>query len=314
MNAAIRAVARAGIQAGWEVIGFRRGYAGLIDDVAIELDARSVANIVQRGGSILDTTREDRFHDPAARARARSVLADHECSALITIGGEGTQAGAATLQSEWDGAVIGIPSTIDNDLGGTDRSIGFDTACNTALEAIDRIRDTASTLDRLFLIEVMGRHSGFIALEVAIGGGAEAVLLPEVPFDCEALAKVIQSNYERGKLSCIIVVAEGAHPGGARGLLQEMDARGVSLEAQPGAGARVTILGHIQRGGNPTVRDRVLASRLGVVAVDAATKGRKDILLGVSSRAICETKFAEALMEKREIDPTLLALVHTLAG
>ncbi len=314
MNAAIRAVVRAGTRAGWDVIGFRRGYSGLIDDVAIDLDARAVANILQRGGSILDTAREDRFHDPAARERARSVLTNRGCMALITIGGNGTQTGASKLQSVWNGAVIGIPSTIDNDLGGTDRSIGFDTACNTALEAIDRIRDSANTLDRLFLVEVMGRHCGFIALDVAIGGGAEAVLLPEVPFDCDALAQIVQGNYERGKLSCIIVVAEGAFPGGARGVLDEMDARGVSLEAAQGAGARVTILGHIQRGGNPTVRDRVLASRLSVAAVDAAACGRRNLLVGVSSRSICETGFAEALMEKREIDPTQLALVNTLAG
>ncbi|MGH7563422.1 MAG: ATP-dependent 6-phosphofructokinase [Gemmatimonadota bacterium] len=314
MNAAIRAVVRTAAHAGWDVIGFRRGFCGLIDDDAIPLTPRSVANVLQRGGSVLDTAREARFHDEAVRRAACDVLARRRCRALITIGGEGTQHGATHLQSMWDGAVLGVASTIDNDLGGTDQSIGFDTACNTALEAIDRVRDTAHALERLFFIEVMGRNRGFIALEVAVGGGAEAVVLPEVELDPAALVEVIRGNYRRGKLSCIIVVAEGAHPGGARGLLQELDDRSPGLRDLPGAGPRVTILGHIQRGGNPTVRDRVLASRLASAATHAAIEGRRDLLFGLRGQAVCATPIAEALAENKAIDRSLLELVNTLAG
>lgn len=313
MNAAIRAVVRASSSAGWEAVGFRQGYTGLLEDLSVPLSPRSVANIVQRGGSILDTSRDRRFVDLGARQRACEVLARNGCSALVAIGGEGTQSGAAALQECWDGTVVGVASTIDNDLGGTDFSIGFDTACNTALEAIDRIRDTANALDRLFFIEVMGRRRGFIALEVAVAGGAEAVLLPEVPLDAEWLLEVIRQNQARGKVSCIVVVAEGAHPGGARGLLHEMDekSRGSSL---PGADPRVTILGHIQRGGNPSVRDRVLASRLGTAAANAAVTGRGSLLFGMRGPSVCATPIREALAEKREIDHSLLALVNALAG
>ncbi len=314
MNAAIRAVVRTAAGSGWDVIGFRRGFCGLIDDDAIPLTPRSVANVLQRGGSILETARETRFRDEAIRRAACDVLTRRRCRALITIGGEGTQNGAARLQSMWDGGVLGIASTIDNDLGGTDQSIGFDTACNTALEAIDRIRDTAHALDRLFFIEVMGRNRGFIALEVAVGGGAEAVVLPEVKLDSAELLEVIRGNYRRGKLSCIVVVAEGAHPGGARGLLQELEERTPSLRDLPGAGPRVTILGHIQRGGNPTVRDRVLASRLASTATRAAVEGRRDLLFGVRGQAVCATPIAEAVAERKEIDRSLLELVNMLAG
>ena len=174
---------------------------------------RHVANILQRGGSIIDTSRDVRFKTVEGRRCAITTLQDNGCSALVVIGGEGSQHGSAALQAEWDGAVVGVASTIDNDLGGTDQSIGFDTACNTALEAIDRIRDTANALDRLFFVEVMGRNCGFIALDVAIGGGAEAVLVPEEPFDMARLVKLIRGNYDRGKISCIVVVAEGAITG-----------------------------------------------------------------------------------------------------
>jgi len=314
MNAAIRGVVRCVSAAGSEVIGIRRGFCGLIDCIMNPLGPRDVANILQRGGSILDTSREPRFLDPALRRQAIRTLERERFDALVAIGGNGTQQGARLLQSEWSGSVIGVASTIDNDLGGTDTSIGFDTACNTALEAIDRIRDTANSLDRLFFIEVMGRKAGFIALEVAVGGGAEAVLLPEVELDTDWLVEVIRSNHERGKISCIVVVAEGAHPGGARGLLLEIDE---SLQAHGllgSADARVTILGHIQRGGNPTVRDRVLASRLSTAAARAALSNERGLLFGVRGNKAHATPFDEALAEKKEIDHTLLELVNELAG
>jgi 6-phosphofructokinase 1 len=314
MNAALRAAVRTAAHAGWEAVGFRRGYTGLLDDLAVPLGPRDVANILQRGGSILDTSRERRFVEPAMRAQAIDTLERHECRALVVVGGEGSQYGAATLHQQWDGAVVGVPSTIDNDLGGTDQSIGFDTACNTALEAIDRIRDTATALDRLFFIEVMGRNRGFIALDVAVGGGAEAVLLPEVRLDAEWLVEVIRANNERGKASCIIVVAEGAHPGGARGLLQEIEDRLVRIGLPGAAEPRVTILGHIQRGGNPTIRDRVLASRLACAASSAAIDGRRGMLFGVRGADVRATPIVEAIAEEKQIDRSLLDMVNTLAG
>ncbi len=312
MNAAVRAVVRTAVNADCRTTGFMRGYSGLIDDVSRPLGPRDVANIIQRGGSILETSRERRFREPEWRDKAIDTLRRHALDALVVIGGEGSQTGASIVQSEWDGAVLGVASTIDNDLGGTDFSIGFDTACNTALDAIDRIRDTAHTLDRLFFIEVMGRRRGFIALDVALGGGAEAVLLPEIPLDTSALVEIVRRNFGRGKLACIIVVAEGAHPGGARGLLQELDERMDSLDLA-GVDARVTILGHIQRGGNPTVRDRVLASRLGRAAALAAIEGRRDRLFGVRGADVCETPIAEAVTEVKRIDRSLLDAVNSLA-
>lgn len=314
MNAAIRGVVRCVSAAGGEAIGIRRGFCGLIDRVLEPLGPRDVANILQRGGSILDTSREPRFLDPGMRRRAIETLEREGLDALVTIGGSGTQQGACLIQQDWDGCVLGVASTIDNDLGGTDTSIGFDTACNTALEAIDRIRDTANSLDRLFFIEVMGRRAGFIALEVAVGGGAEAVLLPEVELDTDWLVEVIRANHERGKISCIVVVAEGAHPGGARGLLQEIETPLATMGLPGSADARVTILGHIQRGGNPTVRDRVLASRLATYAARAALAGSRGLLFGVRGNTVCETPFDIALAEKKAIDHTLLAMVNELAG
>jgi 6-phosphofructokinase 1 len=314
MNAAIRGVVRAVSAGSGEVVGIRRGFCGLIDGVFEPLGPRDVANIIQRGGSILDTSREPRFLDPAIRSKAIETLERERVDALIAIGGNGTQRGALLVQQEWGGAVLGVASTIDNDLGGTDTSIGFDTACNTALEAIDRIRDTAHSLDRLFFIEVMGRRAGFIALEVAVGGGAEAVLLPEVELDTEWLVNVIRSNQQRGKVSCIVVVAEGAHPGGARGLLLEIEAPLARLGLPGSADARVTILGHIQRGGNPTVRDRVLASRLSTHAARAALEGKSGLLFGVRGNVVRETPFEAALAEEKQIDRTLLDLVNELAG
>jgi 6-phosphofructokinase 1 len=314
MNAAIRGVVRCCSAAGSEVVGIRRGFCGLIDCIMHPLGPRDVANILQRGGSILDTSREPRFLDPEVRRRAIDTLDRERIDALVTIGGNGTQQGSRLLQDEWTGSVIGVASTIDNDLGGTDTSIGFDTACNTALEAIDRIRDTANSLDRLFFIEVMGRRAGFIALEVAVGGGAEAVLLPEVELNTDWLVEVIRANHERGKISCIIVVAEGAHPGGARGLLQEIEEPLGDLGLLGSADARVTILGHIQRGGNPTVRDRVLASRLSTAAARAALANERGLLFGIRGNKAHATPFADALAEKKEIDHTLLELVNELAG
>jgi 6-phosphofructokinase 1 len=314
MNAAIRAVVRGVTAGGGEAFGARRGFGGLIDDLVEPLGPRDVANILQRGGSILDTSREPRFHDPDMRSRAIETLDRHAIDALVTIGGSGTQQGARLLQQDWSGGVLGVASTIDNDLGGTDTSIGFDTACNTALEAIDRIRDTANALDRLFFIEVMGRRRGFIALEVAVGGGAEAVLLPEVELDTQWLVNVIRANHDRGKISCIVVVAEGAHPGGARGLLHEIQDSLEALDLPGASDARVTILGHIQRGGNPTVRDRVLASRLGSAAARAALADDRGLVFGVRGNETHATPFDDALAEKKEIDRSLLELVNTLAG
>lgn len=313
MNAAVRAVVRETVRGGGETLAFLRGFEGLCDDETRSLGPLDVSNVLQRGGSILDTSRCPRFFDATWRERSARTLEERGCDALVVIGGDGSQAGAAALAEAWDGAVIGIPSTIDNDLGGTDRSIGFDTACNTALEAVDRVRDTAHTLDRPFFIEVMGRERGFLALEVAIGGGAEAVVVPEVEFDPERLLDVIRRNLERGKVNSIVVVAEGAHPGGARGLLQEIE-EGLESIGVAGADARVTILGHIQRGGNPSSRDRVLASRLGAAAAEAARHGDGNVLVGARGSEIHAVPIPDALADEKRIDLGLLELVEGLAG
>lgn len=313
MNAAIRAVVRETARGGGETVAFRRGFEGLCDDRTRTLESREVANILQRGGSILDTSRCPRFFDPDWRERAAEVLDDRGCEALVVIGGDGSHAGGAALQQAWGGAVIGVPATIDNDVGGTDRSIGFDTACNTALEAVDRVRDTAHTLDRPFFIEVMGRDRGFLALEVAIGGGAEAVLVPEFDFDPDRFLDVLGRNVERGKVNCIVVVAEGAHPGGVRGLLQELEERLESIGIAAND-ARITILGHIQRGGNPTSSDRVLASRLGAAAAEAARHGEPNVMVVERGPDVRSVPIPDALADEKQLDRSLLELVDVLAG
>ncbi len=306
MNAAIRAVVRTAIHGGLRVSGIYRGYQGLIDGDIIEMGARSVANIIQRGGTILRTARCQAFYGPEGRAEAAAQLRAHDIDALVVIGGDGTYRGAAKLHQEHGVAVIGIPGTIDNDIYGTDVSIGFNTAINVALDAVDRVRDTAASHDRLFLVEVMGRHSGAIALYVGVAGGAEAILIPEVQMSVEKIADTLAAAHARGKSSSVVVVAEGALEGGALALQKV-------LAERAGYEARTSILGHIQRGGTPSTRDRVLASRLGFMAVRTLMDGVSGVMVGIDRRGTTTVPLQAVWENKKEIDWELVEIAQVLA-
>jgi 6-phosphofructokinase 1 len=306
MNAAIRAVVRCATLAGVEVTGFRRGYDGLIRDIAEPLSGRSVANIIQRGGTFLETSRSDEFRTTAGRSLALRNLNRRAIEALVVIGGEGTMKGALQFAEETAFRIQFIPASIDNDIPGTEYAIGFDTAVNTALEAIDRIRDTAFAYERVFCVEVMGRDSGFIALDVAIGVGAEAVVVPEFPPPISEICNRLEESHRRGKRSSIIVVSEGPRTGG---VLPIADALTKRLESQ----ARVVVLGHIQRGGAPTARDRLLASRMGAAATQAAIEGAPTSLIGEERGEIIRVPLREALERRRQLNPELVDLVLKLS-
>jgi 6-phosphofructokinase 1 len=307
MNAAIRAVARSALGHGVAVFGVQRGYEGLMEADLIALNKRSVGNIIQRGGSVLGSSRAPKFRTKAGRQKARRVLEAHGIGGLVVIGGGGTMRGARALVALDGGPVcVAVPATIDNDICGTDRSIGFDTAINTALNALDNIRDTAHTVELLHFIEVMGRDCGWIALMTGVGGGAEAAILPETPTDVEALCHRIDERLSAGKRGVIVVVAEGGFDGGATQLAKEVGAQ-LKLEY------RVNILGHIQRGGRPSASDRVLASQLGVAAVDALLSGRTGVMVGEVDRRIVTTPFDEAIRRRRSLDRDLIRLISLLA-
>lgn len=305
MNAAIRAVVRRALGCGLEVIGIRRGYAGLLAEDLEPLSRAGVANIIQRGGTILGTSRCDEMRTTAGRRRAAAVLARTGIEGLVVIGGEGTFEGASLLSEEHRVAVAGVPGTIDNDVYGTDFTIGFDTAVNTALEAIDRIRDTAASHERVFLVEVMGRTCGEIALGVGVAGGAEDVLVPEVTADLEMVARELRESWKRGKRSSIIVVAESGQQGRVFGIADRM-------RELTGLEPRVCVFGHIQRGGTPTARDRILASRLGSAAVDSLVDGG-GWMVGDSCGEIVRIPLRETWERRRRAPAELLALVRELA-
>lgn len=306
MNAAIRAVVRTAIHDGVKASFVYRGYQGLMDGDIEEVGPRSVANIIQRGGTILRTARADDFRTEEGRARAAANLRRHGIDALVVIGGDGSLKGASLLHQEQGIQIMGIPGTIDNDIYGTDVTIGFNTAMNIAVEAIDRLRDTAASHDRLFLVEVMGRHSGHIALNVGVAVGAEAILVPEVKPSVEEVAEALVAAAERGKQSSIVVVAEGAFPGGSL----ELEKQITEISHQE---VRTSILGHVQRGGSPTTRDRVLASRLGFVAVRELQKGADDVMIGVDRRGTSLTPLSEVTARSKDIDWQLLELARVLA-
>jgi 6-phosphofructokinase 1 len=306
MNAAIRAVVRIASGAGLEVIGAQRGFEGLIYGNFEPLPNRSVSNIIQHGGTILETSRTPDFSTEAGRTRSAENLRYRGVGGLIVIGGDGSLAAARAFATDTGMRVMFIPATIDNDVPSTDYSIGFDTAVNTALEAIDRIRDTAFASERLFFVEVMGRDSGFIALSVAIGGGAELVVVPEIPFDLEDMARRIEDGQLRGKRSSIIVVSEGPRTGGAIKIAN-------AITERLGKQSRVVVLGHIQRGGAPTARDRMLATRMGAAAVQALIDERQSSLIGEVGGRIVEIPFDQVATEPQRLDPALIDLVHSLA-
>jgi 6-phosphofructokinase 1 len=306
MNAAIRAVVRTAIARGVRVSAIYRGYQGLLENAVEEVGARSVANIIQRGGTILRTARSAAFETPEGRARGAEILAAHGIEGLVVIGGDGSFRGASLLAREHGVRVLGVPGTIDNDIFGTDVSIGFNTALNIALDGVDRLRDTAASHDRLFLVEVMGRNSGHIALNVGVAGGAEAILIPERSSDVGAIADSLVAAERRGKTSSIIVVAEGAFPGGAMALQE-------AIEARSGFEVRTSILGHIQRGGTPTTRDRVLASRLGFMAVEGLIAGESGVMAGVDKRGTVFVPLDDVWENEKPIDEQLVELAAILA-
>jgi 6-phosphofructokinase 1 len=306
MNACIRAVVRTAIKLDMTVLGVRKGYTGLCNDDIISMNSHSVSNTIQHGGTILETSRCAEFHTKEGRARAIAVMKKHGIEGLVAIGGDGTFRGALALQTECDVPVIGCPGTIDNDLYGTDATIGYDTAVNTALEAIDRIRDTATAMERLFIIEVMGRHVGFIALQVAIAGGAEWVLLPETATDIEAFYHRFEQGFRAGKRTNIVVVAEGDETGGAGNVA-------VSLKKLYGIQSHVTVLGHIQRGGSPSARDRVLASKLGSAAVLALRDGKSGLSAGEIGGEVVFTPFDEVVSKNKPLNSFELELTGRLS-
>ncbi len=308
MNACVRAVVRAGLHHGLRVVGIHRGYEGMIDGEMEVMNAHSVSNIIQRGGTILKTARSQRFLTPEGMLQAHDQLKAFGVDATVAIGGNGTFSGAIEFQGLYGFPMIGVPGTIDIDLYGTDFTLGFDTAVNTALEAIDRIRDTADSHNRLFIVEVMGRHSGFIALYAGIAGGAEAVQIPESTSDKEALIELLGRGWARKKGSTIIVVAEGDEEGGALKLAER-----VKVE-HPHYDTRVSILGHMQRGGSPSYADRLLGTRLGVAAVDALLAGRHSEQAGIVNGEIVFTPFSEAVHKRRVPDAGLLRLLEILSA
>jgi len=305
MNAAIRAVVRAGLAQGWEVWGIRRGYAGLLAGEARPLGARDVGGIIQLGGTILGSARCPEFKTPEGLKKAVEVLDRLGIEALVVIGGNGSQKGAYALSQEGV-PVVGVASTIDNDLWGSDITIGVDTALNVALEAIDRLKTTASSHNRAFLVEVMGRDCGYLALMAGIAGGAEAVVIPEVPISPESVAEAIREAYSRGKPHAIVVVAEGAEYNAQR-LAEYFQRENLGYEL------RVTVLGHVQRGGAPGAFDRLLGTRLGVGAVEALARGEHGVLVGQIKGEIVTTPLSEVAGKRKPLDPKLFELARVLA-
>jgi 6-phosphofructokinase 1 len=306
MNAAIRSIVRVGVEEGYAVMGIQGGYQGLIDGDLIHLGPRTVSNILQRGGTVIRTSRSEEFKTAAGREKARAVLEEHNIEALMAIGGDGTFHGAVALSKIWKGKIIGIPGTIDNDLYGTDFTIGYDTAVNTALECIDKIRDTAEAHERMFLIEVMGRHAGFIALESGVAGGAEEILLPEYPCNLKEVSERLHERKRKGKTSALIVVAEGCSEGNAYQVAEK-------LKRMEHGDYRIVVLGYIQRGGTPSSRDRVLATKLGAYAVEVASKGISGVMVGEVAGELVTTPLPDTWEKKKGLDQMLLALAPKLA-
>jgi len=307
MNACIRAAVRAALANGLEILGVKRGYYGLIHGNIEPLDRRAVANIIHQGGTMLGTARCEEFKTREGRQLAIKVLEKTGVEGLILIGGEGTFHGATELSQEFDISTVGIPGTIDNDVYGTDYSIGFDSAINCALQAIDHIRDTALSHERLFFIEVMGRHTGFIALESGIAGGAEELLIPEIPLGIDELCARLERDFRGDKKSAIVVVAEAEQPGYSFQVAQ-------MVKDKAGFDSRVCVLGHIQRGGSPTARDRVLASRLGTAAVKALLTNKGGNMVGDISGKIAYTPLIDTWCKKKQLSTDLKELAMLLSG
>ncbi len=314
MNACVRAVVRAGLQAGHEVVGIMNGYQGLLDeqfftnaDGKAEMALRSVSGWSRRGGALLGSSRSQEFRTEAGRKKAADILKRHQIDALVPIGGDGTTHGAIALSKCWDGGIITCPGTIDNDMHGTDFTIGFSTAVQTAVEAVDKIRDTAESHRRMFLVEVMGRHSGYIAVHTAIAAAAEIACVPETPTDIDGIIADLHRMHQQSKASVIAIVAEGDEEGGADKLNERLVAAGCAFKT------RVVILGHLQRGGTPTHEDRVRSSMMGEAAVQALGEGKTMMMAGIVNGANALTPLSDVIAGHKPIPGYLLNLVATLA-
>jgi 6-phosphofructokinase 1 len=307
MNAAIRAVTRAAIYNKFNVKGIYRGYRGLVEDEIVDFHAEDVSNIIHRGGTILRTARCKEFMTPEGRQKAYDNMCKHGIDALIVIGGDGTLTGAKEFASEFDVPIVGIPGTIDNDLYGTDHTIGYDTALNTIMWCVDRIRDTANSHERLFFIEVMGREASFLALYGAIAGGAEAAIIPELSYEQDQLAQLIENGFRTTKKSSIVLVAENPVTGGAMELAERV------RKEYPKYDVRVTILGHLQRGGSPTAHDRILASCMGAAAVNALVEGQRNVMIGDDDGQMIYVPFDKAIKYEKTLDRHLIETIARLS-
>ena len=307
MNAAIRAVTRAAIFNGWKVKGIYRGYEGLINNEIKDFTSESVSNTIQRGGTVLKTARSDEFMTVEGRQKAYDNMKANGIDALIVIGGNGSLAGARVFAQEHDVPCIGLPGTIDNDLYGTDSTIGYDTALNTIVECVDKIRDTATSHDRIFFVEVMGRDAGFLAQNSAIAAGAEAAIIPEDQTDVDQLGQFISRGFRKSKNSSIVIVSESKKDGGAMYYANRV------RNEYPQYDVRVTILGHLQRGGKPSAVDRILASRLGVAAIEALNEGQRNVMIGISNDRIVYVPFSKAIKIDKPIDKELINVLNVLS-
>ncbi len=307
MNAAIRAVTRTAIYNGFEVKGIMRGYKGLITDEIIPFQTENVSNIIQQGGTILKTARSEEFRTPEGRKTAYKNIKKHGITALVVIGGDGSLTGARIFASEYNFPIVGLPGTIDNDLFGTDTTIGYDTALNTIVQSVDKIRDTATSHERIFFIEVMGREAGFLALNGAIASGAEAAIIPEIATEVDQLGEFIQHGFRKSKNSSIVLVAESELTGGAMGLAERVK------NEFPQYDVRVTILGHIQRGGSPTATDRILASRMGEAAIHALLEDQRNVMIGIQNDELVYIPFSKAIKNQKPIKHELLNTLKTLS-
>ena len=307
MNAAIRAVTRAAIYNGFEVKGIYRGYKGLITGEITPFKTQNVSNIIQLGGTILKTARCQEFKTPEGRKVAYDTLVKEGIDALVVIGGDGTLTGARIFATEYNYPIVGLPGTIDNDLYGTDTTIGYDTALNTIMDAVDKIRDTATSHERLFFIEVMGRDAGFLALNGAIATGAEAAIIPEISTEVDQLEELIKNGFRKSKNSSIVLVAESELTGGAMHYAERVK------NEYPQYDVRVTILGHIQRGGSPTAHDRILASRMGSAAIDALLEDQRNVMIGIRNNEIEYIPFNKAIKNDKPIDRELLNTLRKLS-
>jgi 6-phosphofructokinase 1 len=307
MNACIRAVVRTAIYHGIEVYGIRKGYNGMISGDFYKMESSSVSNTIQKGGTILKSARSQAFMTREGREKAFEQLKKYEIEGLVAIGGNGTFTGASIFSEEFGIPIVGAPGTIDNDLYGTDYTIGYDTAVNTALDAIDKIRDTADSHERVFFVEVMGRDSGYIAMPCAIGGGAEIVMIPETITSIEQVIDTLKNGWERSKTSFIIVIAEGDEEGNATQIAAQVKA------ALPQMDARVTILGHVQRGGAPTAADRLLASQIGIATVEGLMNGKTDVMAGIVNSRLVYTPFKDTINKKKIINQRFVRMVEILS-